>query len=263
MSALSTRAIWRAADEIGLGLTAVTVMSEVGSTNALALKYLAEGWPDGLCVLAERQSSGRGRRGRSWHSPPGTGLYLSVGVRPPRDELRQSSPTLAAAAAVLRSLDDLLAPGVALQLRWPNDLVFDGRKLCGVLAELQSAPREQPRLVLGIGLNLEPLPDEVPAEIRRRATSVRQVYGAGVDPNQLVARVLYNLSLCRARPRETLRLATERSETLGRRVQVATPAGTIRGRAAEFGSSGSLILETAEGRRELHAGDLIEPLVTD
>ncbi len=260
MQRLATRAIWRAADEIGLGLSAVVLVSETGSTNSLALDYLKQGWPDGVCVLAVHQTRGRGRRGRTWFSGAGSGLCLSVGLQPSREELRQSSPTLAAALAVVRSLEELAPELPKVQLRWPNDLVFQGRKLCGVLAELQTPAHTGPQLVVGVGLNLAPLPEDVPEDVRQRATSVQELLGRPIDPNLFVARMIFNLALCRARPLETLAEARRRSETLGRRVRVRTPAGLIVGQAIDLGGLGSLIIETSEGRRALHAGELIEPL---
>ncbi|SHL09243.1 biotin--[acetyl-CoA-carboxylase] ligase [Rhodothermus profundi] len=213
-----------------------------------ALRAWAEaGAPEGAVVLAEQQTRGRGRRGRSWVSPPGAGLYFSVLLRPrlPLTELLRLS----------------LAAGIALAetaevggLKWPNDLLApDGRKLAGVLVEAELRGEEVRFLLLGIGLNVHaaPLPPEA---------TYLEAYRPGLRRVDLLAKLLARLEYWSERLTDAAAICTAWSRysyTLGRPVRIDTPAGLVEGVAEALASSGALQVRLADGTlRTISAGDV-------
>jgi len=161
------------------------------STSDLAAERARSGAPAGLVVAADAQTQGRGRLGRSWHSPAGDNLYVSLLLRPARPAVEIPPLTLLAGAAVARAVEGL---GVAPRLKWPNDVQLvdaDGarrRKLAGVLTEMVSAGARVDHVVVGIGVNANTT--AFPAELAERATSLRAALGRPVDRAQLLAAVL-------------------------------------------------------------------------
>src|SRR5205823_1731834 len=141
--------------------------------------------PAGLVAVAEHQTAGRGRQGRSWTAPPGSSLLMSVllrpGIRPERSHLVTAAVALAAADA----LEEVA--GFRPGLKWPNDLIVDDRKLAGVLAEADGGA-----VVVGIGINLN-WPDQLPQELAQGAVSANQVVGRAVDADAVLIRLLERL----------------------------------------------------------------------
>lgn len=153
----------------------VHVYGAVTSTNGVAVELAGEGEPAGTIVVAREQSEGKGRSGRSWASPAGTGVYLSMIFRPrslPSPVLVQ----LLAGLGVVRALDRAFGE-LAPALKWPNDVILEDRKCGGVLAEGAWDDGGVRHLVVGVGINVRPLPDEVPAGVRAGASSLADVLG--------------------------------------------------------------------------------------
>ena len=161
----------------------------LGSTNEEALRRASEGAPDGLVIVAERQTAGRGRLGRSWWGAPGASLLFSIVLRPSIEVARWPLLGIAMACAVADAAGEAAAR--TLDVKWPNDVLHDGRKLCGVLAESRVPSPGAPALVVGAGINVNQREDQFPEELRERATSVRIVAGGGpVDSRALLAATL-------------------------------------------------------------------------
>jgi BirA family biotin operon repressor/biotin-[acetyl-CoA-carboxylase] ligase len=161
-----------------------------GSTSDLAAERARAGAPAGLVIAADRQTGGRGRLGRTWHSPAGENLYVSLLLRPARPAAEIPPLTLLAGAAVARAV---AAPGVAPRLKWPNDVqLVDAagarRKLAGVLTEMASAGDRVEHVIVGIGINVNAR--EFPAELADRATSLLLATGRPIDRAALLAAVL-------------------------------------------------------------------------
>ena len=172
----------------------VTVLDTVDSTNLYAKKLAAEGAPSGTVVLANHQSKGKGRLGRSFASPQGLGIYLSVVLRFDCSPSRLMNLTCVAAEAVRRAI--LQTCGVETQIKWINDLVCDKRKLCGILTELSvTASGAIDYIICGIGVNCEQLPQDFPPEVAPMATSLRQISGRDIDKNRLAAAMIRQLAL--------------------------------------------------------------------
>jgi BirA family biotin operon repressor/biotin-[acetyl-CoA-carboxylase] ligase len=164
--------------------------AEIGSTNDRAIALALEGAREGTAVLADAQHAGRGRRGREWFSPPGSGLYLSVVVRP---EARNEWTLVTIAAGVAAARAVIGATGLPVELKWPNDLVVGRpwRKLGGVLCESVGSGAHLDAVVVGIGLNLRSA--AYPREIADRATAIETELGRPVDRGAVVTALLGEL----------------------------------------------------------------------
>ncbi|MEI7934664.1 MAG: biotin--[acetyl-CoA-carboxylase] ligase [Chlorobiaceae bacterium] len=143
--------------------------TETASTNLLAKALAVEGAPEGSVVVADSQSGGRGRMGRLWVSPPGVNLYFSLILRPDVPSIRVPQLTLLVAVAIHRALI-ALSSGLEPMIKWPNDILVNEKKLCGVLCEMQSEPEQTHFVVVGIGINVNQT--GMPDELRESATSL-------------------------------------------------------------------------------------------
>ena len=201
----------------------------VGSTNTELTELIRQGAAEGTVVLARQQTAGRGRMGRSFQSPAGLGLYGSVLLRSsPEDAPR--IPALAATAvrrAIRRSC------GLSCGIKWPNDLVLSGRKVCGILAEALPGPEGSLWVVVGIGINVCQRREDFLPELRETAASLSMIAGAEIDRAALETAFLEELeALRRELPQETAERRQEYSAAclnLGRRVRVLRPGGTLCG----------------------------------
>jgi len=179
-------------------VTRLVVLGNVDSTNAELRRLAAAGAPEGTVVVAGRQSAGRGRLGRSWHSAPGLGLYLSVLLRPGGEAREATRWTVAASLATCGACREHCADGAVI--KWPNDLMFGERKLGGILVEMRSAGGRVQDLVVGVGLNVNHREDDFPPELREAATSLHLAAGRGMlELEPVAAGVLARLGLAAAR----------------------------------------------------------------
>lgn len=221
----------------------------VGSTNEAAVEKARDGVSEGYVVLAGKQTAGRGRRERDWESPEG-GVYTSVVLRPsfgPRDA---SLVTLATSVAVSRAVE---AQDVEATIKWPNDVLVDGRKVCGILVEMQADAERIEHAVVGVGLNANAKPDVPDAE----PVSLAEVGGEEVDRGEVTADLLSELESLYENTDEVLDEWRERSSTLGKRVRVETPNETIEGVAEGIDDTGALRVSTDGGDRVVSAGDCV------
>ncbi len=233
----------------------IEVHGSIGSTSDRSAELL-RGGQDGIAVVAELQTSGRGRRGRTWTSPAGVNLTMSVGVTsrlPAADGWRLG---LAVALAV-RSACASVAP---VALKWPNDLVdADDRKLGGVLVETTVDGEWITGAVIGIGINVNWSRAQMPAEIVERATSLAELAGAPVDRGALLGRMLASLELelegveGGRSPLERYRAACS---TLGRQVDVETGGESVSGTAIDLDADGALLVATTDGTVAVTSGEV-------
>ena len=260
MRRMTDPADWsRAADpERRIG-RAVEFHAEIGSTNDRAREALAEPGGEGLAVVADLQTAGRGRRGRTWISPAGANLLVSVAWRP-RIEPRLAGLLGVAAALAVRDACASLVPDAGLSIRWPNDLVdAGGRKVAGLLVETALEGGELTEVVVGMGINANWLPAAMPVEIAEGATSLQALLGAPVDRVLLLGQLLAALDAeARAleRGESPVGRLREVSWLDGRLVEVDTGATTIEGRAAGIADDGSLLLDAEVGRVALSVGEV-------
>lgn len=249
-------AVVRARARIGHTLE---VHESIGSTNDRARELLFEAGGDGGVVLAEMQTAGRGRRGRTWLSPAGLNLTLSVALRPALPAAQAWQLGLATALATLDACR-AASPASALGLKWPNDVVADDeRKVAGLLLETVMSGERLTGAVLGIGINVNWRPSEMPAGVGRTATSLASLVGADVDRVALLGRLLDSLDdelVAVEAGRSPLARYRAACDTIGREVTVDTAAGTVEGTALGLDERGSLLLRTTAGEVALSSGEV-------
>lgn len=231
------------------------MVEETASTNADVAERFRAGEQEGLVLVAEHQTAGRGRLGREWVAPPRTSLTVSF-LLVPGDTPAERWPWLplltgvAAAAAVRR------VTGVEVELKWPNDVLADGQKLGGILLE-RVEHAGSAAAVVGVGINCNQTPDELPVP---EATSLSIVTGAPVNRAALLAALMEELAARydQWRAGEDLRPAyLELCRTPGQEVRVVVPGGEVVGQAIDVDSSGRLVVRTEAGEEHLGAGDVV------
>jgi BirA family biotin operon repressor/biotin-[acetyl-CoA-carboxylase] ligase len=245
-----------AGDRLGIFRGRLMWYDTVGSTNDLAARLGDEGADEGAIVVADEQTSGRGRLGRTWASPPGAGLYVSAVLRPGAHAM----PLVTIAAGVALSEGVEAATGLSTQVKWPNDLLVSGRKLAGILAERRTPDRGSPYVVLGFGINV--LPAAYPPDVAARATSLESELGRAVDRGLVLAECLSSLA---ARYRELDAglgaqvldaWRTRAAGTLGREVEWDRDGHVRRGVAEDIDGAGALLVRTGAGLERIIAGEV-------
>ncbi|EWM15807.1 biotin--[acetyl-CoA-carboxylase] ligase [Kutzneria sp. 744] len=238
----------------------VDVVASTGSTNADLRAAAQAGGADRTVLFAEEQTAGQGRRARNWVSPPYTGLYVSVLLRPAVPAHRIPWITLLAGIALARTARGL---GVDAVLKWPNDLLANGSKCAGVLAEADGA------IVLGMGLNVAALPDDVPPGAGGLpATSLEQQGATTTDRTEIAVELLKHLADLDNTWRENQGdpIASglhaeyrQHCSTLGLRVRIELPGDReLVGTAVEIDTDGQLVVRADDGsRHSVHAGDVV------
>lgn len=232
----------------------------IASTQNEAHRRAEAGAPEGLVVIADVQTGGRGRLGRSWHSPPETGIWMSLVLRP--DVPLPRVPQLTLVAAV--SLADTLAActGLSVGIKWPNDLLAGGRKVCGILTELAAEADRVHYVILGIGLNVNQTEEDFPPELRARAGSLAMAAGRSFSRVALAQRMLEGLeadydAYLQKGFAPFKRRWEARAVSLGQRVVARTPGGDFVGIARGIDDDGALLLEQANGAlRKIYSADL-------
>lgn len=239
---------------------AVEFHSEIGSTNDRARAALAEPGGEGLAVVADLQTAGRGRRGRVWLSPPGVNLMVSLALRPQVPAELSSLLGLSVALA-LREACSGVAPSAGLAIRWPNDLVDrDGRKVAGILIETVLADGRLVEAVIGMGINANWSRNEMPPEIAAQATSLWELTGSPVERPALLSRLLEALDLeiqALERGESPISRARTASWLDGREVEVDAGEQSVSGRVAGLGDDGSLLVDAPTGRVALAMGEVV------
>lgn len=237
-------------------------LEEVDSTNLRARQLAAEGAADGTVVVADRQTAGRGRLGRSFQSPGGRGIYLTALLRPALPPERLSPVTAMAGVAACRAVERIC--GASPGLKWPNDPVLEGKKLCGILTEL-SLEGETGRvqdLVLGIGINVSQRPEDFTPEVREIATSLAQALGRPVSRPALAAEVIRELdrlyaALTAGEIAPYLEEYRRRCVNLGRTVRLLGPDGGETAEALDIDGDFGLVVRTADGGiRTVRSGEV-------
>ncbi|VTT86079.1 Biotin--protein ligase, / Biotin operon repressor [Halorubrum sp. DM2] len=252
---------------VAFGLDApfsVEYHDRIASTNERARELAADGATD-VAVVADEQTGGRGRLDREWVAPSG-GVWLSVLTRPDVPTARAPLFTLAAAVA---TTDAAREAGVDATIKWPNDVLVGGdaddserddaagrggRKLAGILTEMEGEADRVGWLVVGVGVNADIDPETLP----EGATSLSAERDGPVDRRRFAATLLERFAELTASPEALDRILPawrERASTLGRRVRVDTADGSVEGTAVDVAEPGALVVETDEGRRRVHAGD--------
>ena len=228
------------------------------STNVEAARRAAEGAAEGLCIVAREQTTGRGRLQREWLSPKDAGLYFSIVLRPEFEQNTWSLLTLMAAVAVSDALRE--ACSLETDIKWPNDILANDRKLCGILAETVETPMGR-AVVVGIGINLTE--HSFPEELELVATSVEAATGHHHRPKTVLVPLIsalekyYRALRASSGPETIIREWCERSSYAeGKLIRVVESNETLIGTTRGLERDGALRVETATGLRIVHAGDV-------
>jgi len=235
----------------------IRVFLETTSTNDVIDKLARDGVKEGVVVLAEAQTKGRGRLGRKWLSAAGKGLWLSVLLRPALRPQAATQVTIMAATAVSRAIRR--QTGLAPAIKWPNDILLNGRKAVGILTELHGELDRIDYLMVGIGVDVNLSPADFPPELRRMATSLRQELGSPVDRAELAAALVRELDADyqRISDGQFTALAGEWADqcvTLGKTVRIQIGDRVVQGRAESLDEDGALLVRTEHGRLERIVG---------
>ncbi|HVM46602.1 MAG TPA: biotin--[acetyl-CoA-carboxylase] ligase [Candidatus Acidoferrum sp.] len=231
----------------------VRVFQETTSTSDVIEKLARDGVKEGVVVFAESQTRGRGRLGRQWVSPAKAGLWFSVLLRPPLRPHDATQLVVASATALRRAIESHTS--LKAEIKWPNDVLFRGRKLAGILTEMSAELDRVKHLVVGIGVNVNLDSGDFPSELRRQATSLKAELGRAVSRPELAIAVLRELAVdyLRVLSGEFPAVADEWEQhctTLARDVVIHTGEREVRGRAEALGEDGALLLRTEHGRLE-------------
>ncbi|MDK2825438.1 BirA family transcriptional regulator, biotin operon repressor / biotin-[acetyl-CoA-carboxylase] ligase [Methanolobus vulcani] len=234
----------------------VRYYSELESTNSTA-REIAPSASEGTVVLAETQKNGRGRMGTEWQSVPG-GLWLSLILKPSIPLENLSKVTLVAGIAVANTLRNM---GVDAHIKWPNDVLVKGKKICGILTEVSAEIGKVDYVVLGIGINVNVKLPDLKDDIRRDSTSIANEIGKPIDRTSFLASLLYELEqqYIRFKTRQFAEIVDEwinLSDTIGRNVKVTTPIKLIEGKAVGITEKGALVvLDKNNKKHEIIAGN--------
>lgn len=237
----------------------VLYFDTIDSTNTKAQELAEKGYPSGTLVVADKQESGKGRRGRSWVSPSGTGIFMTLMIKPDINPNNASMLTLVAALAVAKAITSVT--GEEAMIKWPNDIVVNGKKVCGILTEMNAQFDYINHIVVGIGINVHN--ESFPGEISQMASSLMiEAGGKRFHRAQIIAETMsyfeqyYDTFLkmqdLSALVREYDKLLVNRNKS----VRVLDPKEPFDGKAMGITPKGELIVDTWESRKLVSSGEV-------
>lgn len=237
----------------------VLYFDTIDSTNTKAQELAEKGYPSGTLVVADKQESGKGRRGRSWVSPSGTGIFMTLMIKPDINPNNASMLTLVAALAVAKAITSVT--GEEAMIKWPNDIVVNGKKVCGILTEMNAQFDYINHIVVGIGINVHN--ESFPEEISQMASSLMiEAGGKRFHRAQIIAETMsyfeqyYDIFLktqdLSALVREYDKLLVNRNKS----VRVLDPKEPFDGKAMGITPKGELIVDTWESRKLVSSGEV-------
>ena len=223
----------------------IVFLPKIDSTNNLAKEYAKSNAPEGLVIVADSQTGGRGRMGKSWHSPPKTGVYLSILLKPPLKTDQLSLITLVAGVSAIETINEFSHQSA--NLKWPNDILINGKKICGLLCEMIPNKENPCFLVIGIGINANQVAGQFPEDLNKTATSLRIINGSPTNRLDVIQSLLKNID------REYHGFLTDggnsvikkwgfHSNLFGKRVSIQHGSTITTGTAMRIDSLGRLVL---------------------
>ncbi|MBI5042563.1 MAG: biotin--[acetyl-CoA-carboxylase] ligase [Nitrospirae bacterium] len=245
----------------------IYLFDAIDSTNSYAHKLAKEGAKEGTVVLSESQSKGKGRLGRTWFSPSGVNIYLSVILMPQMPSTQITLLTFAAAIAVAKAIRDIA--GLDADIKWPNDILIRGKKVAGILSEMET--NKNPLMeglsvkfsIIGIGINVNLDKKDIPLELMDNATSIKIESNSTIDRMNLICRVLENLEewynlFERNGVNDIIEEWKSLAITIGRDVKVQSGNSFVEGRAVDIDENGALLIKDRDGViQRVLSGDVI------
>lgn len=238
----------------------ITYYETIGSTQEVAHRYAQDGKKEGHVILADEQSKGKGRLGRVWHSPLGTSISMSIILRPKIPPQQAPQLTLLAAVSVVEGIKR--ATGLECEIKWPNDILINGKKVVGILTEMQSEPDFVHSVIIGIGINVNHQREQFASDLKNIATSLAMEKGSEVNRATLLACIfeelerLYDQFLIEGF--ENIKPIWEGyAISIGKRITARTISGTLIGIAKGITNDGVLLLEDSEGKvHHIYSADI-------
>lgn len=237
----------------------VHVYQTLESTNQTAKELAKANAPHGTVVISEEQTMGRGRRGRGFFSPNGSGIYMSIITKSKENAEDMVLITTAASVAVNRAIKNVT--GLDTQIKWVNDIYYKEKKVCGILAEAVNTPKSGVihSIIVGIGINFVSAQNDFPEELRETATSLFETNPLNITRNQLCAEIINQL-LClydTLEDRSYLIEYREKSLVLGKEILIIESSGSQYAKAVEIDNQGGLVVELVDGTRKvLNSGEI-------
>lgn len=237
----------------------IQYFTQVDSTNNMAKKIALEGCPHGTIVIAEEQTLGKGRISRGWYSPRRQGIWFSLVLRPPVNPQHAPKFTLLAAVAICRAIHN--ATGIKCGIKWPNDILYAGKKVVGILTEMSAEFDLINYVVIGMGIDVNISTEEFPPELKDIATSLKIIAAKKIDRIKLLTEIInqlelfYDMSLKQGFTK-ILDLWRQMSCTLGQEVDVIGVEEKFKGKAIDIDDEGALLVQTGAGLQRVIAGDV-------
>ncbi|MFY0757842.1 biotin--[acetyl-CoA-carboxylase] ligase [Metabacillus dongyingensis] len=232
----------------------------LSSTQKIAHTLAGDGAKEGTIVVADQQTSGRGRLARAWYSPKQTGIWMSMILRPKIPINKTPQLTLLTAVALIQAIEEVT--GLTPEIKWPNDILINGKKIVGILTELQAEADRVHSVIIGVGMNVNHTLDQFPEELQAIATSIAAETGEQADRAQVIQAIMMNFEKLYTsyliHGFKPVKLLWESyAISLNKNLIARTLQGTIRGRAIGIDDEGVLLLETNEGNIEkIYSADI-------
>ncbi|MEH7642638.1 biotin--[acetyl-CoA-carboxylase] ligase, partial [Bacillus pumilus] len=232
---------------------------EVASTQLIAHDLVNEGAPHGTLVVSDHQTNGKGRLQRMWHSPNGTGIWMSLILRPEIPLHKAPQMTLLASVAIAEAIAE--QTGLSPSIKWPNDILLNGKKVVGILTELKAEADQVHAVIIGPGINVNQTADDFPDELKDVATSLRMELNEKVDRAALIQQIM---STFEKRYADYMKqgfapikqLWESFAMTIGQHIVARTVNGQYTGKALGINEEGVLLLETEEGIQKIYSADI-------
>lgn len=232
----------------------------IDSTNAKAKDLALSPNEDGVIVIAEKQTMGKGRLGRNFISPKGKGIWMSIILKPDINPLKVSLVTQIAAAAINNAFKEM---AISTFIKWPNDILLNNKKICGILTEMNAELTKVNFIIIGIGINVNLDEDDFTEELKETATSIKIETGRKLDRKEIVARILNNFEplyrdfVDKEYIDETIRICRENSILIGKEVRVIKKGKSVKAEVLDINSKGELVVKYENGNiEELISGEI-------
>lgn len=232
--------------------------NSIDSTNSKA-KEIALDEKEGTVLIAEEQTEGKGRMGRSWVSPKGKGIWMSIILKPNVEPMKVPKLTLVGAAAVYKALENM---GIKAQIKWPNDVLIDGKKICGILTEMSGELNMVNYVIMGIGINVNLDEGDFPEELKDKATSLKISTGKEISRKELTANILNEFEKLYLKFKEednieeVLKISRENSILLVEEVRIIRGNNIKIGKAIDINDNGELVVEVGDKVEKIISGEV-------
>ncbi len=232
---------------------------KVGSTNLLGFRLAETGSEEGTLIVAEEQTKGKGRMGRSWYSPPRLGLWMSLILRPPVPPFKAPGLSICAGLALAQTIKEMT--GTEAKIKWPNDCLIDGKKVGGILLELSAELDRINFVIVGIGVNVNHSAKDFPRNLSQTATSMKIKLGKDISRLALLTSFLEEferiyLDFKKKGLSAQREMIKSFSSLLGKKVAVRFGKEKIEGMAKNIDENGSLVIKTKKGEKVVRAGEV-------